>query len=1055
MNLPRLSVTRPVTASMVLLIIVMLGFFSIRGIGLELLPDMNFPVAAVVTSYQGAGPEEVENLVTRPLEEVLATVNNVDKIQSQSQENSSLIIVQFYWGTDIDDVLLDLRDAIDRVRPSLPDDANSPRVLKFDPNMFPIISLALAGEKDPAELRRMADEVIVPRLERIPGVASATIVGGLEREISVKADPAQLLVHGLTLDSLAQALRANNLSFPGGKVDAGGQQLLVRTQAEFTSIDDIRNVEIATPTGQTVRLADVAIVEDGFKQQLTLTRVNGVTGVGIDIVKETGANTVQVSRLVQRELKSITESLPSAYRLSTVFDSADFINSSIRNLTQTAAVGGLLAVIILFVFLRHFASTLVVALSIPISIIATFTLIRYGGLTLNLISLGGLGLGLGMLVDNAIVVLENIFRYRQLGHDSHEAAVMGTNEVSGAITSSTLTTVAVFAPIVLAGGLISELFGQMSWTISYSLAASLFVSLTIVPLFASRLTKGNLIMIAPRSEDENSQEADKGKMKQIYRRMIEWSLRRRGWVLVIAFAFIVGTIVMSTRMKTEFLPSTDGGIIQMSVELESGKRLEASDRVMRQIEQVVMSLPEVDTAMTTVGGAGEAAFLGVSEGNRGQMIITLKPLAERSRSTAEVAEDLRNRFQNIPGADITISDDSMMGGGMTSSPIFLIIRGDDTEVLKQLAEEVADKIRAIPGTRNVETSLGQGIPELQVHVHRSKAFQMGLTSAQVAQYINNALNGQVATRYRVDGEEIDVRVRHIQGVEAQQEDLLNLLIPTGRGSLVPLRDIAEVREESGPVAIQRDAQQRAVSVQADLGAGYALGPVAAQVQQEMANMRLPAGYSLQYGGDQHDMTEAFGDLGFALILAVLLVYMILAAQFESFLHPFGIMLTFPLSVVGGLLGLIITGRTFNVTAFIGLIMLAGIIVNNGIVLVDYINKLRERGKERNAAIVEAGITRLRPILMTTLTTVLGLAPLALGIGDGAEVQAPLATVVLFGLTLGTLLTLIVVPVLYSYLDDLGGMFRPKKARARRPWWRFATRWRGATAREVAQGAEGS
>ena len=1025
---------------MLLVIIVLLGAFSYRGLGLELMPEMNFPVAAVATSYQGAGPQEVENLVTRPLEEVLITVNNVDNVQSQSQENASIVIVQFDWGTDIDDVMLDLREAIDRVRPNLPDDADTPRVLKFDPNMFPMMSLSLAGDSGAEDLRRIAEEIVQPRLERIEGVASAGIQGGTQREILIEALPEQLNAYGLSMDSLVQALRASNLTFPGGKVETGSHNFMVRTEAEFDEVDDIRRLPLMTPDGQMVRLSDVAKVTDGFKEQTTLTRVNGQAGVALNIVKETGANTVQVSERVQREMKEIQEDLPAGYQISKIYDNADFIVDSINNLTQTAIMGGLLAVLVLYVFLRHLRSTLVVALSIPISIIATFMLIRYGGLTLNLISLGGLGLGIGMLVDNSIVVLENIFRHRQLGKDPQEAAIYGANEVGAAITSSTLTTIAVFLPVVLVEGLMAELFGQMSWTVTYSLVASLLVALTAVPLFASRMTKGNLIAVKIDA-DSRPTTASNSKLMVTYRRMIRWSLRRRGWVLAGVMLVVIGTLAMTATLKAEFMPATDQGMVMISAELETGSNLQATDKVMQQVEEIITALPEVETSFVTIGGGSEGQFLGVSESHRAEAILTLTPMEERERSASEVAEMLREQLQRIPGAKFTVSDDTMGAGMMSGSPISITLMGSDLEQLKLLSDEVASKIRSVPGIRNVETSLGQGIPELQVQVDEGKAFQYGLTSAQIAQYINQSFNGQVATRYRVDGEEIDVRVRLRNAADARPEDLLNLMIPTRQGGLIPLRDVASISEASGPVTISRSDQERAVMVTADIGAGYALGEVTVEVQKILAEQRMPAGYSLKYGGEQQDMVEAFGDLGLALVLAVLLVYMIMAAQFESFLYPLGIMAAFPISVVGGLLGLIVTGRAFSVVAFIGLIMLAGIIVNNGIVLVDYINLLRRNGMERNDAIVEAGETRLRPILMTTLTTVLGLSPLALGIGEGSEIQAPLATVVLSGLTLGTLLTLIVVPVFYSYLDDLGRLFQPREKRARRTWFHWVTRLR--------------
>ncbi|MGB9887208.1 MAG: efflux RND transporter permease subunit [Moorellales bacterium] len=1027
MNFLRGVVNRPVAVLMVVVALLLLGAVSFTGLKLDLLPQLQIPVALVATSYPGAGPEEVEKLVTRPLEEALGTVNGVKSLYSYSSSGLSLIILELTWGTNLDFAALDVREKIDLIEGLLPEGVEDPQVLKMDPTLMPVMQLALGGSADLRQLRAVAEEQVKSRLERVEGVASADVLGGRTREIAVLVDPAALAARGLSLTQVVQSLQATNLSLSGGYLPAGEKEYLLKVTGEFTTWEEIRDLPLITGTGAVVRLGDVAAVEDGFADLAQVSRINGQPCVSLVINKRSDANPVEVARGVRAALKELEGELPPGMQFYTVFDQARYIETVINNVLKQLVEGAVLAALILFFFLRRLRSTLVLALAMPVSIIATFVMMRFAGLNLNLMTLGGLALGVGMMVDGGIVVLENIFRHQEEGRAPLEAAVLGSGEVANAVTASILTNVVVFLPIVFTEGLAQELFTPLALTVSFSLLASLLVALTVVPTLAARLSG------APAADTGwiGSLGRALTRLQERYVKVLAGCLAHRRRVMLGALVAVVASLALTPVVGVELLPAMDQSLVSVTVELPRGSTLEETDRVARRIEEAAQSLPEVRTVATTLGSAfGQmGGTLGGRAVETATMELELVPKNQRRRSSEEVAEALRRQLADLAGARIAVSGNALMGSGSSQylQPVEIQIRGDDLDTLRQVAEQVAARVRSVPGTREVKSSLEQGRPEAVVRVRPAEAARYGLTPAQVASAVRTAVQGQVATYYRVGGQEIAVRVRLPEGARSDLASLEGLLLLTPTGARVPLSSVGEIEIGQGPSTIQRRDQARLATVTASLAAGYNLGRVTQAVQAALADLKLPVGYSLEYGGQVEEMSEAFGSLGVAFVIAIALVYMVMAAQFESLVHPFTIMLSLPLAAVGAVLGLLLTGRNFNITAFMGLVVLAGIVVNNAIVLIDYTNLLRRRGLGREEALLLAGSRRLRPILMTALTTVLGMLPLTLGLGEGAEYEAPMATVIVGGLLTSTLLTLVVVPVVYTWVEDLGARLRRRRA----------------------------
>lgn len=1034
MNLFKLSVDRPVSVIMVTLAIIIIGAISLFNLPIDLLPEIEVPVAVVSTSYGNVGPSEIEELITKPLESSISTVSNIKQVSSMSSEGNSVIIAEFAQGTDMEFASLEMREKVDLIKGLLPSDVQDPMVLKIDPNATPIVELSLTrkdGKDDLLELQNIGENTMKARLERIPGVASATISGGYEKQVEIVTKEEQLRGYGLTQDMIVQTLRAENLNLPAGEVKKGSQSITVRTEGELKTIEEFENLPIPLQSGGSITLKDIADVATSYKDTSSISKLDGRRSVNISIQKQSGTNTVTVAREIDKEVEKIRKELKDV-EVRTVMDQSVFIEEAIKNVAINALIGGLLAIFILYIFLKNIRSTFIIATSIPVSIIFTFILIYFNDITLNLMILGGLALGVGMLVDNSIVVLENIYRYRELGESRAQAAIKGAKEVGVAVIASTLTTVAVFLPIAFVEGITSVIFKEFALTVTLSLLASLLVSLTLVPMLSSKLLKVDRTRKDERQGlggvfDKIYDRSDRlyGKTEKKYSEILAWALKKRKATVAIALVMFILIIALLPTLGVEFFPAADQGQFSISIDLPMGAELKRTNEITLDVEKKLANIAEVREISSTIGSSGGPMSLSGGGTDSATIQVNLVDLNQRDRSDEEVAEQVRKIAKDIPGAEISVMSAASMTGGIGGgNAIDVKIKGDNLNTLKTIGEDIEEIITGVEGAREVESSLKEGIPQVHIEIDRLISAEYGLTASQIASYVRNNLSGQVATNYKTDGDEIDVLIK---GDPIYKESINNLkqsLIQTPTGELVPLEQVAELEIKKGPVSINREEQVRTISVIGQIS-GRDLGSVNTDIEEQLKQYDMPDGYTYEISGENEEINKAFKDLAYALILAIILVYMVLASQFESLLYPFMIMLSVPLAIAGGVFGLVVTRRALSVVAFIGFIMLAGIVVNNAIVLVDYINTRRKTGEKREEAILNAGPIRLRPILMTTLTTVLGLIPLALGFGDGGEIQAPMATVVVSGLIFSTLLTLVFIPVMYTLLDDLAIRIKEK------------------------------
>jgi HAE1 family hydrophobic/amphiphilic exporter-1 len=1017
MSLPRFAIRRPITIYMVCIVAILLGAISFFLLPVDLMPDIEFPSLTVFTEYAGVAPEEMETLITRPIERSVSSAPGVEEITATSSEGQSRVTVRFAWGTNLDEAANEIRTRIDRLRRSLPEDAEPPTLFKFDVSQFPILFMAVAGERDPRDLRQFVEDQILYRLERVPGVAAADVRGGLRREIHIDLSLERLRGYDLSIRNVVDVLRRENLNEPVGPVEEGDYELLLRTQGEFRTPQQIQNLVLAVRNGVPVYIKDVANVEDSHEEVRSMIRVNGKSGIRLSVTKQSGANTVAVARAVKKELESIGRDFPDLSVLP-IFDQSTFIEQSNRNVRNAAISGAILAILILFVFLRNLRSTFVIAVSIPVAVVATFALMYYNNFTLNTVSFGGLALGVGMLVDNAIVVLENVFRHRESGQSRIDAAIDGTNEVSTAIVASTLTTIAVFVPVVFLSGMSGILFQQLAYVIAFALLSSLLVALTIIPVLCSKYLRIEepdhpfLRKVVHQSGEILN------RLDVEYQQLIHWALDHRRTVALMTTGILVGSLLLAPLVGFELMPETDEGEVRLSIELPVGTRVEVTDDVAREIEEIVYrDVPEVEHILTDIGGGGWRQ----SSTHRASIRVKLVDHAKRERSSAEIAGALRPNLMRRPGMRVF----ARASGGMFlmrmgrggEDRIAIELRGHDMQMAGDLSQAIKDIVDSVPGVTDSQVSRREGKPEMLVTVDRQKAATMGLNVSDLADSLRTTVGGRIATRYRERGNEYNILVR-LQEQDRQalsSVELIPIYTPVGR--TVPAASLIRLERREGPVSIARKDQERIVTVSANF-TDRDLGHIMSDIEARLRELPLPMDFAILFGGEYEEQQEAFLGLLLCLVLAIVLVYMVMAAQFESLRDPLVILFSIPLASVGVILVLFLTNTTFNIQAFIGVIMLAGIVVNNAIVLVDYTNLLRRRdGLSLRQAVELGGRRRLRPILMTTLTTVLAMVPMALGIGEGGEVQAPMARVVIGGLLASTLITLIVIPTLYTTVEE--------------------------------------
>lgn len=1019
MNLARAAIFRPVFTSMIAITVIVLGIMSLLRVPVDLMPDVTSPTLSISTTYENANPAEIEELITRPIEEAMSAVPSVEEVSSMSSEGISNVRVTFSWGTDLDTAANDVRERLDRVIGKLPDEADRPVLRKFDMASFPIMILGASSRLDPVQMRKLIEDQIKYRIERVSGVAALDIWGGQQREIHVLLDPEKIKSLGIPLDELMLNIKNANVNLPAGTLEGDIHEMVIRTPGEFTSLEQLRETTVAIRDSTPIRLRDLAEIDDSWQKITRIVRVNGLPGIRLSVNKQSGRNTVEVARDVRAELKKIDMDIPQL-RIATIVDTSDYIRRSISNVGQSAIYGGLFAIIILLIFLRNFRSTFIIATAIPISIIATFMLIYFGGFTLNLMTLGGLALGVGMLVDNAIVVLENISRLRdtEFRDNAIDAAVKGSDEVAAPIVASTLTTVVVFLPLIFVRGMGGVMFRQLAYVIGFALLCSMIVALTLIPMLASRFLKA-----VDLTADVNEAIAHKffritglffDAVESRYKRLLDRALRHRLMVVTGAVIIFVISIFLIQFVGSELMPSADEGQVRVEVEMEVGTKLSILEESFKKIEAIVeKEVPEAENVISNLGGSAWRA----SGSHKGDITINLKPQKERKRSSDQIAAVLRSKLANIPGTTIR----TRAGQGLfilrmasgSADKLRVEVRGYDIETADALAQRVKSIVETVPGVTDAKVSRDSGQPERLVVVDRAKAETMKVSVSQVASMLQTVLGGTRSSYYREAGDEYTILVKLKDAEKRTLQEVLDLTLTNRDGQPIVMRNIVNVEPSTGPIGIERIDQDRVVFVDANIS-GRDLGTIIADTREKLRAVPIPQHFAIVFGGDFEEQQKAFHDLGIGLILALFMVYMVMACQYESLRDPLIVMFSVPMALIGVVLILLLTNTTFNVQSYIGCIMLGGIVVNNAILLVDHTNLLRNRdGMNTFDALAEAGRRRLRPILMTALTTVLGLLPLALGMGEGGEAQAPMARAVIGGLTSSTLLTLVFVPVIYS------------------------------------------
>ena len=1046
MRIVRFSLRKPVTITMAATAVVIFGIIAFNRLSIDLLPDITFPTLTIRTEYPGSAPAEVENLISVPIEEAVGVVSGVVSISSISRPGLSDVVVEFNWGTRMDFASLEIREKLDRVR--LPGDAEKPLLLRFDPSQAPIMRLSLTGKDDLSSLRLLAEEEVKRTLESIEGVASVTVSGGTEKEIQVEINEARLARLGIPLSQVISRLNAENVNLTGGTIKEGEAEYLVRIMGRFHSVDAIGSIVISKEDAPFIKLEDVAVIGTGIKERNIITRTNGRESVEIGIFKEAATNTVSVASRVRERLDRLSDRA----ELTIIADQSRFIRESIREVIKTALLGGLLAVIILYFFIRKAGSTFIVSLAIPISVLAAFFLMYLTKVTLNIMSLGGLALGIGMLVDNSIVVLESISRHREGGSTPKEAAEKGAGEVGPAVIAATLTTICVFFPVIFVQGIAGQLFFDQALTVTFSLLASLAVALTLIPMLSS-LEAATPEVTSPTAL--NSAAANPGKNKiivriaaaplvglkniiillgrgldlllrplyflfdlamsaisRLYPGALSWALAHRAVVIICAMALLGAVIPLLPFLDTELIPDVSQGEFVVEVETAGGIPVAQTDDLIRTLTAIAIESPEVEMTYSLAGAlGGSGAAQAQTRESLGQLNVVLKE-GLRGAPEEQVMETLRSRFARVPGIAVRFSRPALFS---FEAPVSLQVKGYNLELLEETARDLASRLESISGLADISAGVQRGNPEILISFNRERLAALGLDISSLAQIIRKKIQGEVASEYSSSERRVDIRVRSRIQDRASIEDLRRLTVASADGALIPLSALGEITVARGPVEIRRQDQERTALITMNI-TGRDLGSTVEEIERVIADYPLPLDFTVTIGGQRQEMALSFNSMRLAMILAMILVYLVMAAQFESLIHPLIIMVTIPFGLIGVVLILIATGTSVSVVVLIGIIMMAGIVVNNAIILVDRINQLKRAGVEPIRAVMEAARRRLRPILITTATTVLGLLPMALGFGEGSEIRSPMAIAVIGGLIFSTMLTLILIPTIYAAVD---------------------------------------
>jgi len=1048
MSVVKTVVSRPTTIFIIFALLIGLGFFALANLPIDLYPEINPPILVVFTSYSGAGPEEVERSVTRPLEAILSGVSGIENVTSTSSKGSSMVIMEFTYGTNMSEASNSIRDSLERIRNIMPSGASTPMIFKYDPSMIPIMSLMITGNRSPEELREMAEDTIVPRIEQTPGVATASVDGGRQKIIRVEIPQSRLEAYALTITQIQQMLAVQNMQTAAGTITEDGLSYILTTMGEYTSLDQLKNTVVAYKGGgyvngqvelpRQIYLRDLADVYEGYRDESSVVYVNGQSAVMLQVQKQNGKNSVQTAKDLRARLNRMASELPPDIKITELYNTTDIIENSLNQVTSTAVSGAVLAILILFVFLRSFKPTMIIGISIPVSIIVTLMLMYFAGLTLNLMTMAGLVLGIGMLVDNSIVILENIYHYREKGAKLQTASMLGTTEMIVAITASTLTTICVFAPLVMFQGLLEmagELFAGLAFTVVISLGISLLTAAFLVPVLASHYLPLVTRVQKPLKGTLAKIDAVFGNffaaLDNAYRKAVDRVLRHKLIVIVFLAILFAGSIFMIPVIGWVFMPQQESDSVSVNATLPMGTPLYETEAVLQQLQLIVeQEIPGAYDRLTLRAGGGGFMGFGSSGSNSGSLQINLPRYQDRTLTAEDIKDKLRPHFNKFPGVALGFS------GGLISnfggSAVDIALRTDDLEKGKELGQKIADLLKTkLDDVTEPSVSLRDGLPQIEIKIDRERMYALGLNTYTIGNEIKAAVDGVTATRYKTGGKDYDVILVLAEADRSTRPALDQIFINSQMAGRVPLSSFVSYEEGTGPLTISRENQSRIIHVEAGAKPGVRANMLQSKVEALIsAEIPVEDGVIIEYGGENAEMVEMFTRFILICVVAIFLVFGVMASLFESFRDPFIIILTIPLSIIGIVALYMITGDTFNVLTAVGLLVLIGVIVNNGIVLVDYTNLLRKRGYSLHDACVEAAGNRLRPILMTTLTTILGLIPMAFFPGEGSELVAPIGKTVLGGLSFGTLMTLFLMPAVYALLNKHSDE-RDARAQARR------------------------
>ena len=1030
MSLYEGAVKKPIMTSLCFLAVVIFGLFSLSKLPIDLYPDIDTNTIMVMTAYPGASASDIENNVTRPLENTLNAVSNLKHITSRSSENMSLITLEFEFGNDIDVLTNDVRDKLDMVSSQLPDDVENPIIFKFSTDMIPIVLLSVQANESQAALYKILDDRVVNPLARIPGVGTVSISGAPQREIQVYCDPNKLEAYNLSVETISSIIGAENKNIPGGNFDIGNETYSLRVEGEFQDSRQLEDVVVGTYNGASIYLRDVARVVDTVEERAQETYNNGVKGAMIVVQKQSGANSVEISKKVDEALPRLQKNLPSDVKLGVIVDTSDNILNTIDSLAETVLYALLFVVIVVFLFLGRWRATLIICITIPLSLIASFIYLAITGNTINIISLSSLSIAIGMVVDDAIVVLENVTTHIERGSDPKQAAVHGTNEVAISVIASTLTMIAVFFPLTMVSGMSGVMFKQLGWIVCITVCTSTLTAISLTPMLCSQLMRIQEKTSNSKFSFYNFVSRQLDRLDSGYERLIRWVLHHKTFVICFMTAIFLGSCSLTRFIKTDFMPQNDQSNMTVYAKMQSGQRVEETKRVALQIDSMIRAdIPEITIINLSYGSEEEASFASMMN-STGNNILNMRlrtvDIKDRERSIFVIADQVRSILKSFPDVlQYTVSTSSS-GGSMGSNSVDIEIMGHDFNTTTRLAQDIAVKARQIPGAEDIKISRDDDKAELQIALDQDKLARHGLTTSEVGSYVRNRIYGFRNSKFKEDGEEYDIIVRLDEKYRSSLTEIENILIIDGHGEKIRLKELGEIKEYFSPPNIERKSKQRILKVSITPAAGVALGDIAQASQQIIDNLEdVPQDVSLYIGGNYEDQQESFSSLIWLLLLSLMLVYIVMAAQFESFKMPFIIMLAIPFAFTGVILALLLTNTTLSIVAALGAIMLVGIVTKNGIVLIDFINLMRERGIRLYDAIAQACRSRLRPVLMTSLTTILGMVPMAISAGEGSETWRPMGIAVIGGMVFSTIITMIIVPAVYAAMDKSGSRDKKK------------------------------